>query len=210
MKNFIKGRWFPLAVAVSAVLVIALFLFFCGFRITYAPELESSWDAISSVAAWAGVFASVLAIIFAIRVPKKIAEEQNKIALFEKRFQCFQLLERFIKLAEYIEEVDITKDLPDTVFFIVFDFTKKEKIYSENFLAKMLEYRSTIHQMRFLFNNIDKDDIYKLYSAFHQFIGSILDEDNIPEMFNSYKESVDYFMEKYRKTIFEQLEISNM
>ena len=74
----------------------------------------------------------------------------------------------------------------------------------------MLEYRSTIHQMRFLFNNIDKDDIYKLYSAFHQFIGSILDEDNIPEMFNSYKESVDYFMEKYRKTIFEQLEISNM
>lgn len=195
---------------VLVLFIILTILYRLGFRITYAPKLENNWDVVSAVAAWAGVFASVFAIIFAIRVPKKIAEEQNKIALFEKRFQCFQLLERFIKLAEYIEEVDITKDLPDTVFFIVFDFTKKEKIYSENFLAKMLEYRSTIHQMRFLFNNIDKDDIYKLYSAFYQFIGSILDEDNIPEMFNNYKESIDYFTGKYQETIFEQLEISNM
>ena len=195
---------------VAAVLAIALFLFFCGFRITYAPKLESSWDAVSAVAAWAGVFASVFAIIFAIRVPKKIAEEQNKIALFEKRFQCFQLLERFIKLAEHIEKAGISENLSVIVFLIIFDVAKVEKIHSEIFLTKMLEYRSTIHQMRFLFNNIDKDDIYKLYSAFYQFIGAILDEDNIPEMFNTYKESVDYFMEKYRKTIFEQLEISNM
>ena len=92
MKNFIKGRWFPLAVAVSAVLVIALFLFFCGFRITYAPELESSWDAISSVAAWAGVFASVFAIIFAICVPKRIADRQDRIALFEKRYDAYSSL----------------------------------------------------------------------------------------------------------------------
>lgn len=210
MKKFIKGRWFPLAVVVTTVLVIALFLFLCGFRITYAPELKNNWDAISAVATWAGVFASVFAIIFAIRVPKKIAEEQNKIALFEKRFHCFQLLERFIRLAGYIEDEGITKDIQDAVFFIVFDFIKKEKADLDIFAKKMLEYKTIIYQMNFLYNNINKSDLVELYSAFHRFIKSILDEDNIPEMFNSYKESVDYFMEKYRKTIFEQLEISNM
>ena len=59
-----------------------------GWRFTYAPELENSWDAISAVATWAGVVASVFAIIFAIRVPIVIAKRQDKIALFEKNLNA--------------------------------------------------------------------------------------------------------------------------
>lgn len=71
-------------------------MFLFGWRITYAPELDNSWDAISAVAAWAsivvafaGVIASFAAIWYAIRVPKEIAYQQNKIALFEKRYEAY-------------------------------------------------------------------------------------------------------------------------
>ena len=96
LKQFIKSRWFPL-VAVSVVMlvvVVAGFLF--GFRITYAPELENSWEAISAVAAWVGIIVSVasavasfMAVWYAIQVPKKIVDRQDKIALFEKRYESF-------------------------------------------------------------------------------------------------------------------------
>lgn len=125
MKKFLKGRWFPLSVAIVAVLVIASILFFFGFRITYAPELENSWDAISAVAAWggvivavAGVTASFLAVWFAIRVPQKIAEQQNKIALFEKRYQVYTSTIKIIQVANRIllsgsNDVNSAKDYFD-------------------------------------------------------------------------------------------------
>lgn len=79
--NFVKQKWFPLIAAIAllvlaagVVLVMALF----GWRFTYAPELENSWDAISACASWTGVvvsiigvMASFIAIWYAIQVPKK-------------------------------------------------------------------------------------------------------------------------------------------
>ena len=89
MKNFIKGRWFPLLVTILVVAAVAFVMALFGWRITYAPELENDWNAISAVATWTetivavvSVIASFSAVWFAIRVPKKIAEQQNKIALF--------------------------------------------------------------------------------------------------------------------------------
>ena len=100
MKNFIKGRWFPLLVGIIVFVVIAFVMAKFGWRITYAPDLENSWDAISAVATWVGVVisafgvvASVVAIWYAIQVPKKIADRQDKIALFEKRYECFQFFQ---------------------------------------------------------------------------------------------------------------------
>lgn len=99
MKKVIKGRWFPLVMAGTSVLAFVLVLFCLGFRITYASKLENSWDAISASADWAGVivaiisvFASFLAIWFAIQVPKRIADRQDKIVLFEKRLECYSTL----------------------------------------------------------------------------------------------------------------------
>lgn len=72
-----------------ALVFVIVVLYCLGFRITYAPELENSWNAVSAVAACVGVLASFIAIWFAIQVPKKIAEQQNKIALLEKRVQLY-------------------------------------------------------------------------------------------------------------------------
>lgn len=94
--KFVRGRWFPLLCFVLLFVVVFVVAGLCVFRITYASELETSWDAVSAVAAWAAVIVAVLsagasvgAIWAAIRVPQKIADRQDKIVLFEKRYKCY-------------------------------------------------------------------------------------------------------------------------
>lgn len=114
MKSFIKERWLSLVIAVVIVALTAAVVIFImamlGFRITYAPELENDWEAISAVASWLGAFiscvgvlASFLAIWYAIQVPKTIADRQDKIALFEKRYECYTLIQKLLVSARQME-----------------------------------------------------------------------------------------------------------
>ena len=80
LKAFIRGRWFPVVVVIIIIAAIAFLMFLLGFRVTYAPKLENSWDAISTFADWVGAIGTILAFFFVIKVVSK----QNKIALFEK------------------------------------------------------------------------------------------------------------------------------
>ena len=98
MKRFIQG----IAIVIVTGIALMVFLYCNGFRITYAPDLKNSWDAISAFAAWAGVFMSLLAVIVAGLVAWKqnkisesqasIADKQNRIALFEKRLEIYDIL----------------------------------------------------------------------------------------------------------------------
>lgn len=85
MKKFIKGRWFPLTAAILIVAAVALVMALFGWRITYAPDLENSWDAISVVVSLVGAVGTVAAVFSAIYV----ANRQNRIALFEKRYKVY-------------------------------------------------------------------------------------------------------------------------
>lgn len=88
---------------IGIILLVVTFLAIVGFRITYAPELENSWSAISAVASWAGVVATVIAIIVAIQIPQKIADNQNKIALFDKRYEVYDTIMRLVSFSKFIE-----------------------------------------------------------------------------------------------------------
>lgn len=96
MKKFIQSRWFPILVAIAILGIASVILIFLGFKITYAPEMENNWDAVSAVAAWAGAIGTVAAVFSAIWV----ANRQNKIAMLEKRLDVFKRIE------EYIEKID--------------------------------------------------------------------------------------------------------
>jgi len=87
---------------IVSLCVIIIILYFCGFRITYAPNLENNWDSISACAGWFGAVASAVAIFVAINIPKKIAEQQNKISLFEKRYSVFYIFSFLISVVEQI------------------------------------------------------------------------------------------------------------
>ena len=100
-------------------LLVAILLWLFGFRITYSPTLENSWDAISACAAWASVVVAGLAIYYAILVPKKIAAEQNSIALFEKRHGFYIA---FCKCVSFCRSLDIVRTSAEArrIFYHVF------------------------------------------------------------------------------------------
>lgn len=105
-----------LAIAFSAVV-----LWLLGFRITYAPNLENSWDAISACAGWAGAIFSLIAILVAIQIPKKIADEQNNIALFEKRHNFYITFCRCISFGEAMGEIKTCEEARRLFYIMLSD-----------------------------------------------------------------------------------------
>ena len=94
---------------IAGIIILLVVLYACGFRITYAPELENSWNAISACAGWFGAIMSALALFVAIHIPKRIADQQDRIALFDKRFYAFSKLTFLLPVAREIIS-NISKD----------------------------------------------------------------------------------------------------
>lgn len=100
----------PITWIIILILILCIVSYVCGFRITYAPALENSWDAISACASWAGVLFSFIAIWVAIQIPMKIADRQNKIALFEKRCAFYTIFCRCISFGESVDPTQTCKE----------------------------------------------------------------------------------------------------
>lgn len=95
MKRILKSAMFWVIVG---ELAIALIMWLMGFRITYAPELDNNWDAISAIADWAGVIVGTIIIpLLALWLQHKWDSNKKDIALsnlvtfdqlkeFEQRF----------------------------------------------------------------------------------------------------------------------------
>ncbi|MBQ6864693.1 MAG: hypothetical protein IJO14_10710 [Clostridia bacterium] len=96
-----------------------------------------SWmDYVQLVLTVVTIIISALALFYAIRVPKKIAEEQNRIALFEKRY------EEVKRIGLMFTEFDRIKSKTESILFevtskkdtlrILNDCNKSLAIISEN------------------------------------------------------------------------------
>lgn len=156
-KNLKPIHW--LIIAEVIVVVVGLLL---GFKITYAPHLENDWDAISAVAGWAGAVVSAVALIFAIRIPKIIAAQQDKIALFEKRNELYS------KLATMFYD----KPLMHTAYLNEHDrrHNVKPSFAGYNSYMKQEKENSLLTEASFLFSPaIGKkvDDLIKLRKRFY-------------------------------------------
>lgn len=126
MKKLNKCHFWVLIAAFIVVLIVML-LYFIGFRITYSPELETSWDAISACAAWAGAVMSFFAVMVAVWIPKKIADRQDKIALFEIRYKLYYDFYRLYRSCD---------NLWHSYKKIDFDLKQNErKVYKEIYLT---------------------------------------------------------------------------
>jgi len=51
------------------------------------------------------IITTIVPILVAIAVPSLIARKQNKIALYEKRFECYQRLESLKSFFLYVKEI---------------------------------------------------------------------------------------------------------
>lgn len=192
MKKFVKGRWFPpFAVAIAAV-IVALVMALFGWKITYAPDLENNWNAISAVAAWAGVAMSFVAIMIAIWIPKRIADRQDKIALFEKRYSAYSEILNVLSLAKDFEHFHKCTLYEYFIgVLLTLNYPEPESMTPNTFIYHLkIDYTtSLIKQSAFLFPNIQKDDADELSKEFRHFFVCL---ETVPS-----KQKMN--VEKYRK-----------
>ena len=100
MKKIVKGRWFPLTVAILIFAAVVIVMALSGWRITYAPELENSWDAVSAVAACFSALAGIAIPIVAVAFQHKLDSNKNDIK--GSNLELYSKLERLEKeLEEY-------------------------------------------------------------------------------------------------------------
>ena len=174
---------------------IILFLYFCGFRITYAPEMENSWEAISAFAGWFGAIASAIAIFVAIRVPKKIAERQDSIALFEKRYSAFDAFVFLTSVAERFDKDDYKesdiKPFMDEVVEVFKTFADGNGFSWDNKDSCAVFRRQIIEagKIRFLFNLTEMKAVSEFLDAFNFFIRDVFNGKfcSIQKVINTYK-----------------------
>lgn len=163
MKKLLNKKMIIPALLLVLIFVIVMF-YSLGFRITYAPEIENSWNAVSAVSSCVGVLASFIAIWFAIRVPKQIAEQQNKIALFEKRFNFYQALMKCISLGESLKNLKQPINFEDCQRLIVLSLTLNPIFYTpienvdlnEEVFKAILNIKGALDGAEFLFD-FEKD-----------------------------------------------------
>lgn len=218
MRHFIKKKWFPLIIGVMILLLVGVIMALLGFRITYAPKLETSWDAVSAVAAWVGVLvaimstvASFLAIWFAIQIPKKIADRQDKIALFEKRYECFQTFEKCHILYVNLKEKHCTVEELRQLTKYVFTKPNWEGVTKEALEEEILRYEYSIHQMEFLFPDITAEDANQLYIHVKDVLWTIFadkfDHKVMQQDRDKYVTYMKNFICKYAETMLNSLKI---
>ena len=119
MKRFVNSRCFPIIVILGLFLIPIGVLFVLGFRITYAPELENSWNAVSGVAAWFGVAVSIIGVVasfMAVWYAVRVADKQNRIALFEKRYELYNIIMSCRVFARMLETTTTRADIK--VYFL--------------------------------------------------------------------------------------------
>ncbi len=206
MKQFIKGRWFPLVVALVCGAGLMGVLFWQGFRITYAPELENSWDAISACAAWAGVIMSFVAIMFAIWVPIRIANRQDKIALFEKRYELYNQLKNHYVFAAMVKKAKNIKYIylySETVFG--FSFEDSDKVSQLNHATANL-----YSKVLFLFPMVAEKDFQNVVNAeADYFLRGICNNTDEKAKREEYVSTISKFWSKYDSVFKSYLDMSN-
>lgn len=192
MKKYAHKKYMiPLAGIILTGLV--LFLYLKGFRITYAPDLENSWDAISAFASWAGVLASAVAILVAIRIPSVIADRQNKIALFEKRFEVYDVVRKSIAFARMIEN-SVTHEEILIYFIASLGNEKMRDNYRETLdrdsICLLHQTVQIMDKGIFLFDGDVKTDMNKLSTALRSIVDIRENHSNFRKAFIEYQTAV--------------------
>ena len=153
---------------------------------------------------------SWLAIRTAARVPKKIAEQENKIALFERRLVCYN------EIRKHIDFCVLSKDTVDVTeiknqFECVFCIENDAKLDRKYLIEIMTHMKGYLYQMPFLFPYIQQQDINKVYFHFLKLTESLhLDypENEIIQRLNVYVETIEWFEERYNWLMKKYLKIA--
>lgn len=77
MKKIFKSALFWVFLVEIGIIVVLASL---GFKITYAPSLENSWEAISAIAGWVSAIATIFIPIVVVLFQHKLDQNKNEIS----------------------------------------------------------------------------------------------------------------------------------
>lgn len=138
-------------------------------------EIQKAAETIAkpNCAAWLSILLSLLAIVVAGYVALKqanISEQQNKIALFEKKYKVYCELFKIVNIGDQLDYPG-----PHTCFSLLHEvevicgikFTDKDDVNAQlrEILTQIKQSEYIIKQSAFLFNCINEEDISKLIDA---------------------------------------------
>lgn len=92
--------------SVLFILVIGI-LYINGWRLIYSPNMKFNFITINHIGNWVSTTISLIALLISFYIPKKIAKQQNTINLFEKRFDCYCIFQKYYEFGKTIENKKI-------------------------------------------------------------------------------------------------------
>ena len=116
---------------IIALLVLVIAVAFCVGAVITSKQKDIIWNVIDSIVSVISAVGTVGAIIAAIWV----ADRQNKIALFEKKYECYKIIQSLIVWAKQIENVKTNKEV-QTAFRIYFD--KPDELIKNKSMTEMV------------------------------------------------------------------------
>lgn len=198
MKKLLKK---PLFWFVSVEIIIVIILVFLGFKITYNPDLDNNWDAVSACAAWAGVVVSGIAIYFAKEVSIRIAESENNIATFEKRYQLYKSLLPLVEFGNKLSEIS-EKELKNM------DAKTRARLYLLKYLEAISFNSDEIIDIALNFKCKDRDEYKSLECEAHPRKSMNVYKLKLRQLINSDKSTIEltsFLFEKETEKILQNL-----
>lgn len=139
---------------------------------------------------WISVVLSGLAIWFAIQVPKKIADRQDKIALFEKRYAVYETLNHCISFSISIKESYDIKQI-HMIFIATFGYDaiikeQSDQVIHEELTQYITNAKDILDTASFLFTCETSSYILPIISTLFGLLYSSCN----PEIIRKYKTEV--------------------
>ena len=152
------------------------------------------------------VIISAIAVIMAVRIPKKIAEKQDKIALFNKRVDSFDSLQKCLAFADLVKTINKVDEYKVAALYF-FGNEDDVQFKVEKIRANVIQVSVVLQQLSFLFDDVDNNEVGDLFTSLKNFVFSLETTNNIEELKTKFINTIDLFNKRHTNKLRDTLKI---
>lgn len=161
-------------------------------------------DYIQVIVSLISIIISTIAVIMAVKIPRTIANKQDKIALFDKRFAAYEVFLMYEAFAWQIDKLSGTENYKKQ-FIIVFYTSLNIEFNGIDALTKLKQLSSKLQHASFLFDNIANAELSEMFESICDFIIALEKNVNVEESKKTFINHIEVFREKHHEHILSAL-----